>query len=982
VNAFGFGGINAHILLEEAPGGGRRRRRTVPGVVTRSARPEALLISAASREALLEALETGESRLDDGPCRLAILEPTAPLRERARKVVEHGAPFRDRKGHVWFTPAGEVERGGKVAFIFPGLDAGAPTPAWEVAEAFGRPPPTAYDPDDREELGAAIVMAGTVLAEVLAELGVEPDYLAGHSIGEWAAMIAAGCLGREAASVLLADREGSVLEFPDVAFASVGAGAHRIQAVLDRVPGAAIALDNCPHQTVVCGPSEAVREAVARLREGGVLCEELPFRSGFHSTFFADFLDPVRERLHSLELRAPTRPLWSATTCAPFPDDPDAIRALFLEHLVRPVRFRELVEALHADGARVFVQVGGGSLVGFVNDILVGRSHLAMPVLDPRLGGLAQLRRLAAALWVEGLDVDVGRLIDPGVERKARRTGMKLDLSTPLARMSGPLDVGESTLPGLDGAPDDDPVAAEFQATARALEEARRDVLAVWRRRRQAEPPPRPRTRTFRRTLSMELDPGLLDHSLFPTPDGWHRPEDGFPVVPMTMSLDMMMRAARELVPDRVPVAVEKVRAFRWMGVDAPLELDIEARYDGRDLVEVELGPYIHGRVRLADDYPPAPVAAGGPFPGEEAIEESAEEMYARRLMFHGPAYRSVKELVALHADGVRGKLVSLPAQGALLDGAGQVFGYWIKDQAMTDRLAFPVMLESLTVYGPEPPPGTVMDCAVWVRRFGKVQIRADIEVSSNGRVWAFCEGWEDRRLENDEDMWPVIQHPEEHALAEPIPSIPGAAWLRRPIESQWVRDSFARRYMGRAVHEAYKEMAEGRRKIDWHAGRIAAKDAVRHLLWARGEGPIFPVEIDVTNGPRGEPLVACPYVADLRISIAHRDGTAVALVGEGVPVGIDLERIEPRSAGFDDLAFTPEEQAFLPEGDGRDEWRTRLWAAKEAVAKWRGTGLDGDPMGIRIERVEGDRIYCEGRGIDTLREDDWVLAWIIGEDE
>jgi phosphopantetheinyl transferase len=230
--------------------------------------------------------------------------------------------------------------------------------------------------------------------------------------------------------------------------------------------------------------------------------------------------------------------------------------------------------------------------------------------------------------------------------------------------------------------------------------------------------------------------------------------------------------------------------------------------------------------------------------------------------------------------------------------------------------------------------------------------------------------------------MWPVIQEPERHALAEPIPAIPGAAWMRRPIESQWVRDSFARRYMGREMHERYKEMDEGRRKMDWHAGRIAAKDAVRHLLWARGEGPIFPVEIDVSSGPRGEPLVACRYAPELRISIAHRDGTAVALAGEGVPVGIDLERIDSRTEGFDDLAFTPEEQALLPDDGTRDEWRTRMWAAKEAVAKWRGTGMEGDPRSLRIDGMDEERIRCEGRWVETICEDGWVLAWTTGEDE
>src|SRR5262249_50146276 len=117
---------------------------------------------------------------------------------------------------------------------------------------------------------------------------------------------------------------------------------------------------------------------------------------------FADYVAPHRRVLSRVPLVRPAVPLWSATTAAPYPSDPDAIHALAMDHLVRPVRFRELTLALHEDGVRIFVQVGTGSLTNFVSDTLRGRPHLCISANVPARSGLSQLQRVAAALFVEG----------------------------------------------------------------------------------------------------------------------------------------------------------------------------------------------------------------------------------------------------------------------------------------------------------------------------------------------------------------------------------------------------------------------------------------------------------------------------------------------------------------------------------------------------------------------------------------------------
>ena len=73
-----------------------------------------------------------------------------------------------------------------------------------------------------------------------------------------------------------------------------------------------------------------------------------------------------------------------------------------VRHLVEPVRFRPVIEAMYDDGVRVFVQVGVGQLGSLIDDTLRGRDHLTVAANSPHRSGMDQLRRVVTALWVEG----------------------------------------------------------------------------------------------------------------------------------------------------------------------------------------------------------------------------------------------------------------------------------------------------------------------------------------------------------------------------------------------------------------------------------------------------------------------------------------------------------------------------------------------------------------------------------------------------
>ena len=109
------------------------------------------------------------------------------------------------------------------------------------------------------------------------------------------------------------------------------------------------------------------------------MVEPLPFDRAYHTPGFAAVLGPIADSFAGLTFWSPRLPVYSCATGAPMPLDPEAVRTLAIAQWTRTVAFRETVEAMHADGLRVFVDVGArGNLAGFVQDTLRGRPAFAI----------------------------------------------------------------------------------------------------------------------------------------------------------------------------------------------------------------------------------------------------------------------------------------------------------------------------------------------------------------------------------------------------------------------------------------------------------------------------------------------------------------------------------------------------------------------------------------------------------------------------
>jgi phosphopantetheinyl transferase len=284
-----------------------------------------------------------------------------------------------------------------------------------------------------------------------------------------------------------------------------------------------------------------------------------------------------------------------------------------------------------------------------------------------------------------------------------------------------------------------------------------------------------------------------------------------------------------------------------------------------------------------------------------------------------------------------------------------------------------PVTIERLRFFGPHPRAGERLSCTARIRRHGAREVVADLSVDRGGKAWARIEGWEDRRFDTDARLWPVMVYPEKNLLAEPQDE--GFVLFVDRYRSAPTRDQLARRFLGEAERAQYHEQGP-RKQRAWLSGRIAAKDAVRHLLWQSGHGPLFPVEIAIASDANGVPAVTAPSTRGVHVSIAHKDDVAVAMASHEADVGVDIERIEPRPESFSDLAFTADELRLAGGGLDRDEALTRLWVVKEAAAKAAKTGLSGDPRRFPVTDRAENRFLVAGRWVMVKRLGDYVIGW------
>ncbi|WP_234979144.1 MULTISPECIES: type I polyketide synthase [Desulfococcus] len=481
VSAFGFGGSNFHMVLEEYPSS--TREPAWDGSV------EIFALSGASREEIAHRLEVFQGDIED-----LHDEDIAVLAARSRAEFSVGSPHRllvviektlDRfenianvfsealntlkanvRETIWNVQnifyGGPVSDSGKLAFVFPGqgsqyVDMGRDLVcrfpealkvmdmANAVVDRLGFPgdlvyPKPSRSPAEREEqenrlrqteaAQPAIGAVSLAMARILQRFGVMPDSVCGHSFGELTALCAAGWIDGKTFMDLAFTRGRLMGAAGGGTMTAVKASLNEIEDLIrKRGLDVVLANRNTPDQGVISGSVDAVEQAEGIFRSLGIQIRRLPVSAAFHSDLMesahAPFAEAVgRTPMHPTDIR-----VFSNATGGPYPLNPDQARRLLADQILSPVDFVREIKALMDAGVRTFVEVGPKSvLTGLIRSILKGL-HVNAVALDASSGrrfGIADLARLLCHLAVMGHSVALEQWETRAPEKRKQRMNIPL----------------------------------------------------------------------------------------------------------------------------------------------------------------------------------------------------------------------------------------------------------------------------------------------------------------------------------------------------------------------------------------------------------------------------------------------------------------------------------------------------------------------------------------------------------------------------
>ncbi|HOX23262.1 MAG TPA: ACP S-malonyltransferase, partial [Elusimicrobiales bacterium] len=234
----------------------------------------------------------------------------------------------------------------------------------------------------------------------------------GHSLGEYAAAVAAGVFTFENGIRAVTNRakEMSNIKVADPGkMASIAAPCEKVEPELRKIKGyVAIANKNCPIQTVIAGEKKAVDSAISIFNALGIQAVEIPVSHAFHSEIIREAVEPYRRFLKTIPMGTPQIALLSNVTADFFPTDEQSVRDLLVKQITSPVEWINQLKKMHDSGVRLFVECGPKRVLSaFATSTMPKEKNmLVLSSNHPKRGGIVEFNDLLANLMSSGVPLN------------------------------------------------------------------------------------------------------------------------------------------------------------------------------------------------------------------------------------------------------------------------------------------------------------------------------------------------------------------------------------------------------------------------------------------------------------------------------------------------------------------------------------------------------------------------------------------------
>lgn len=211
----------------------------------------------------------------------------------------------------------------------------------------------------------AVFLHSVILAKTL---GVNPDAVAGHSLGEFSALVVSGALSFEDGLRLVSKRamamQAACEQQPGTMAAILGLKDEVVEEICSSVEGTVVAANyNCPGQLVISGAVEAINEACGKAKEAGARrALVLPVGGAFHSPLMESAKQELEKAINEAPFMTPTCPIYQNVDAKPY-TDPEQIKANLIAQLTSPVRWTYIVKNMIEDGITEFTELGPGNVL-------------------------------------------------------------------------------------------------------------------------------------------------------------------------------------------------------------------------------------------------------------------------------------------------------------------------------------------------------------------------------------------------------------------------------------------------------------------------------------------------------------------------------------------------------------------------------------------------------------------------------------------